>query len=209
MNRHVKRIVLLAAVALLWGGFGCGDDHDDHDNNEHSNNEHSNNEHEEEALVDHACGHATDGPFVPDDGSALQAGTSADEAGLPVLHFGEWATVELSDEDDDGSYEGFVIFEPADSGEHVLFSSVAWPGEDAESTDSPYIIVTHEDGGDDPIFELKEPIGEEPGCVEINFGHHYAEFVAGDHYIVEITGHPESEISIVPVPAGEEEGHDH
>ncbi len=202
-NRIGKLVVLMAAVALLWGGMGCGDDHG-HENNDHDNNDHE----EEEALADHACGHATDGPFVPDDGSALQAGTSADEAGLPVLHFGEWATVELSDEDADGTYEGFVIFEPEESSEHVFFSSVAWPGEDAESTDNPYLIVTHEDGGEDPDFERKEPIGEEPGCVEINFGHHYDGFVAGDHYIVEITEHPESEISIVPVPVSEED-HDH
>lgn len=191
--------LILVTGALALATSACGDDHDhDHENN---------HQHEEEELPpDHACEHAQSGPFVPETGT-LQA--AADSTGdLPVIHHAEWSTITLTDDDADGSYEGFVTFEAAEDGGHRFFTSVAWPGETSESTSDPYIVVTAPDGAADPTFEVKHPVGEDPGCVEVNFNHFYEGFTAGTSYTVEISGHPEETIAIVPVPEAEG-GHDH
>jgi hypothetical protein len=201
MRNLIVRLGLIAATgALVLGTSACGDDHGD-------KHEQDNNNHEEEELPpDHACEHAQGGPFVPETGS-LQA--AADASGdLPVIHHAEWTTIQLSDVDQDGTYEGFVTFEATEAADHRFFTSVAWPGEDAETTADPYLVITNADGGNDPSFEAKHPVGEDPGCVEVNFNHFYHDFSADTLYTVEISGHPEEMISIVPVPAGEE-GHDH
>lgn len=200
MTRYtqIRRFALTTLLAgLTLGAAACGDDHDhDHDYG-----------HDQEAPPDHACEHAQNGPFVPADGTALQA-AATDSGDKPVIHAGEWSTVQLTDDDGDGAYEGFVTFEAREEAGHRFFTSDGWPGEDAETTDTPYIVVTNADGGADPIFVAKHPVGEEPGCVEVNFNHFYEGFEADTNYTVEISGQPAETISIVPVPEGAG-GHDH
>lgn len=198
-NRMTIAVLLLAALGLLLGSIGCGDADDDA-------NQDDNNHEEEETIEEHACEHAQDGPFVPSDGSALTAGVDAEDS-PPTIHSEEWATVALHD-DGDGTYEGFVIFEAGDDGDHFFFSSDLWPGEEEETEVDPYLLITEEESGDALGFEHKESIGEDPGCVEINFSHLYEGFVAGEHYVIEISGHPEEQISIVPEPAGGDHDHD-
>jgi hypothetical protein len=199
MTNVIKKwTALLAVIGFAAVGFSaCGDDHDD---------DHDNNAHEEESLVEHACEHAQNGPFVPDDGGALQAAESGDD-NPPSISEEVWTTVALHD-DGQGTYGGFVRFEADEAADHVFFSSLAWPGESGESSADPFLRLTHTDGGDDPVFEHKEPLDADEGCVEIAFQHTWGDFVAQDTYLVEITGHPEEEISMVVEPAGEDD-HDH
>ncbi|QDG51415.1 hypothetical protein FIV42_11880 [Persicimonas caeni] len=193
--------LILVVGGLALAGSACGDHDHDH--------EHDNNAHQEEELPpDHACEHAQNGPFVPENGTLQAAAESTGD--LPVIHHGEWSTITLTDDDGDGAYEGFVTFEAKKDGGHRFFTSVAWAGEDGESTTDPYIVVTAPDGATDPTFEKKHPVGDDPGCVEVNFNHFYEGFAAGTSYLVEISGHPEETIAIVPVPEGEgDHDHDH
>jgi hypothetical protein len=202
-NLIVRLGLILTACTLVLTTAACGDDHG-HENNDHG---HENNNHEEESPADHACEHAQDGPFVPESGS-LQA--AADASGdLPVIHDAEWTTIQLADEDADGTYEGFVTFEAKEAVDHRFFTSVTWPGEDAETASDPYIVITNADGGADPTFETKHPVGEEPGCPEVNFNHFYHDFTADTPYTVEISGHPEEMITIVAVPEGAGDHEEH
>jgi hypothetical protein len=188
----------------VLGTSACGDDHgDEHDEENNAHGEH------EGGVVwpEHACEHAHGGPYVPESGS-LQAATDT-SGDLPVVHHAEWTTIQLSDTDQDGTYEGFVNFEATEAADHRFFTSVKWPGEDAKTTSDPYLTISNADGGAGPEFKAKHPVGDDPGCVEVNFNHFYHEFSADVMYTVEISGHPQEMLSLVVVPANLEADDDH
>lgn len=194
-------ILAVGLGALVLSGCGSAETNADADNGDHDHGG------ETEAPPDHACEHAQNGPFVPSDGSALTAGGSATDE-LPEVKFGEWTTVQLRP-NGDGAYYGYIAFHAKEAVDHRFFTSAKWAGEDSKTTDNPYIFVTHAGGSSDPTFAAKHPVGDDPGCVEVNFNHFFQGFEADADYTVEITQYPEETLSLVVVPAGKGDDHDH
>lgn len=103
MNRKFPFAALFLPLAMT--ATACGDDHDhDHDH-----------DHEHE-VVEHACIHATDGPFVDVTAAADDA---ADRPSVAVEHTG--VRVALTETGGTPAYEGWVDFPADEEGHHAIF----------------------------------------------------------------------------------------